>query len=67
MTKSTTPISAIQKHEVFIKEVKEYIRECLKNKVNPHDILKSFSMLIDDTVNEALKEATAKQDSDKNE
>lgn len=50
----------IQKHETFIKETKDYIKECLKNKVSPHTILESFSKIIDETVNEVLKEATKK-------
>ena len=50
----------IEKHETFIIQTKEYIKECLKNKVSPHAILESFSKIIDETVNDVLKEATQK-------
>ena len=50
----------LEKHEIFIIHTKDYIKECLKNKVNPHAILESFSKLIDETVNEELAEATHK-------
>ena len=50
----------IEKHEIFIKETKVYIRECLKNKVSPHAILESFSKLIDETVNEVIEDVTKK-------
>ena len=50
-------IDEIQKHETFIKETKDYIKECLKNKVNPSTILGSFSKIIDETINEELAEA----------
>ncbi len=48
----------IEKHEAFIIQTKDYIKDCLKNKVSPHAILESFSKIIDETVNEALAEAT---------
>ncbi len=49
----------IEKHQNFIKEVKDYIKDCLKNETNPAAILESFSKIIDETVNEVLKEKTA--------
>jgi len=51
-------LTDIEKHEAFIIQTKDYIKECLKNKVSPHAILGSFSKLIDETVNEEIKEAT---------
>ena len=48
----------IEKHENFNKEIKDYIKDCLKNKVSPNAILESFSKIIDQTVNEAIAEAT---------
>ncbi len=50
----------IQKHQRFSKEVKDYIRECLKNEVNPGVILESFKKFIDEVIKDVLKEAKTK-------
>jgi nucleoside-triphosphatase THEP1 len=50
----------IKKHERFTKEVKDYIRECLKNEVTPPVILASFKKFIDEVIKEFLKEAKTK-------
>jgi hypothetical protein len=50
----------IKKHERFAKEVKDYIRECLKNEVSPPVILESFKKFIDEVIKDILKEAKAK-------
>jgi len=50
----------IKKHQRFSKEVKDYIRECLKNEVNPGVILESFKKLIDEVIRDILKEAKTK-------
>ena len=53
-------IDEIEKHERFAKEVKDYIRECLKNEVTPPIILESFKKFIDEVIKDILKEAKAK-------
>ena len=61
MSKTTIPLiskNEIEKHEAFIIQTKDYIKDCLKNKVTPNTILESFSKIIDETVNEELAEAT---------
>ena len=50
----------IKKHQRFSTEVKDYIRECLKNEVNPGVILESFKKLIEEVIKEKLKEAKRK-------
>ncbi len=50
----------IKKHQKFAKEVKDYIRECLENEVNPGVILESFKKFIDEVIKEKLKEAKQK-------
>ena len=50
----------IKKHQRFSKEVKDYIRECLKNEVSPGVILESFKKLIEEVIKDILKEAKTK-------
>ena len=50
----------IKKHQRFSKEVKDYIRECLKNEINPGVILESFKKFIEEVIKEKLKEAKQK-------
>jgi len=52
--------SDIKKHERFVKEVKDYISECLKNETNPGLILESFKKFIEEVIKEKLEEAKAK-------
>ena len=46
----------IEKHQNFINEVKDYIKECLENKTSPATILESFAKIIDEIVIEVIME-----------
>ena len=54
------PDESIIKHEKFIAQTKDYIKECLENKVNPAEILESFAKIIDEVVMDELMDKTKK-------
>jgi len=47
----------IKRHQIFVEEVKDYIKECLSNDISPAVILESFKKFIDDAIQEEIKEA----------
>lgn len=47
----------IQKHERFVKVIKDYIRECMKEQMTPYIILQSFKKWIDEVGGDLIKEA----------
>ena len=50
--------SEIEKHKRFDTEVRNYIRDCLDNKVNPKQILDVFQTYIDVVIKDKLKESS---------
>ncbi len=47
----------IQKHERFVKVIKDYILECMKDQMTPYIILQSFKKLIDEVGEELIQGA----------